>query len=123
MPENQSKGKLVLPIVGGVIGAVVLGLGLSWVVQGNRWFMYDFFAPKYEDTRRKTFEESKAYNEGMVQELQNMQFEYIKANDEQKKALASIILHRAADYDPDKLPPDLKEFIDKLKKERMESAP
>ena len=49
--------------------------------------------------RRETFEESKAYNAGMIQELQNMQFEYVKAAPEQKDALASIILHRVADYD------------------------
>ena len=112
---------MALKVVGIVIAVVVGGIGISWAVQGSNWFMYDVFAPKYEASKRKTFEESKAYHEGTVQELQNMQFEYIKADEGHKKALGDIILRRAADFPQDELPPDLKEFIDQLKKERMES--
>lgn len=100
----------------GVIG-LCLFLGLIWIIQGNNFFMYKVFGIKYENTRREIFEQSKAYNQGMIQELQNMQFEYIKANKDQKQALASIILHRSADYDVNKLPSDLREFITKLKTE------
>lgn len=121
MQEQQSNSGLVVKIIGIVIGVVVLGIGASWAIQGSNWFMYDVFAPKYEASKRKTFEESKAYHEGTVQELQNMQFEYVKADEAHKKALASIILHRAADFPEDELPPDLKEFIQQLKKERTGS--
>jgi hypothetical protein len=55
----------------------------------------------------------------MAQEIQNMQFEYIKAAPEQKDALASIILHRTADFDLDKLPEDTKMFIQQLRNERV----
>lgn len=103
-----------------VLGSLVLVLGLVWIAQGNDFFLYKVFAPKYEQVRRETFEQSKAYNQGMVQELQNMQFEYVKASPEQQKALASIILHRAADYDVNKLPPDLAEFINQLRRNRGE---
>lgn len=96
---------------------IVLMLGLAWVATGNDFFLYKAFAPKFEQVRRETFEQSKAYNQGMIQELQNMQFEYIKADNNQKDALASIILHRAADYDENKLPYDLRSFIQKLKSE------
>ena len=75
------------------------------------------FNPADENVRRITFEQSKAYNQGMIQELQNMQFEYIKSDATQKKALASIILHRAADFPSDKLPNDLYLFIEGLKHE------
>lgn len=102
-----------------VIVVLVLMLGLAWLIQGNDFFLYKVFAPKYEQVRRETFEQSKAYNQGMIQELQNMQFEYAKATPEQKDALASIILHRAADYPEDKMPSDLREFVQKLKRERM----
>lgn len=100
----------------GVVGLLAIG----WVVQGNSFFMYQMFAPKYEQVRRNTFEQSKAYNQGMVQELQNMQFEYLRANDDQKAALASIILHRAADYPPDELmmhDPNLYAFIQSLRQQ------
>jgi len=90
-------------------------LGIIWILQGSDFFLYKTFAPKYEAVRRDTFEQSKAYNQGMVQELQNMQFQYVQADKEHKAALASIILHRAADYDQDKLPPDLYSFIQSLR--------
>lgn len=99
----------------GAIGFLAVVLGLSWASQGNDFFLTKFFSPRYEAVRRDTFEQSKAYNAGMVQELQNMQFEYVRATPEQKDALASIILHRAADYDTRQLPPDLRSFIQSLR--------
>lgn len=108
----------------GIIGigvlALVVILGLTWVGQGNEFFLYKVFAPKYEQVRRETFEQSRAFNQGMVQELQNMQFEYVKAAPDQKDALASIILHRSSGYnlnDP-VVPADLRSFIAQLKQER-----
>lgn len=47
-----------------------------------------------------------------------MQFEYVKATPSQKEALATIILHRAADYDVDKLPADLRSFIQSLRNKK-----
>lgn len=105
-------------VLGSIIGAIILILGLSWLVTGNDFFLYKVFAPKQEQVRREVFEQSKAYNQGMVQELQNMQFEYVKATPEQQKALASIILHRAADYDDTKLPADLYTFVKQLRREQ-----
>lgn len=93
-------------------------LGLGWVFTGNDFFLYKYFAPKQEAVRREVFEQSKAYNQGMVQELQNMQFEYLRTTDPKAKdAMASIILHRSADYDPYKMPADLRGFILSLKSE------
>ena len=91
------------------------GLGLTWLVQGNQFFLYQYFAPKEEAVRRETFEQSKAYRQGMVQELQSMRFEYAKAGPEHRQALASLILHRSADFDRDAMPADLRDFIDGLR--------
>lgn len=115
--ENISTGK----VVGVVIVVLALLFGFGWIVRGNDFFMYKVFAPKYERVRRETFEQTKSYNQGMIQELQNMQFEYVKADPEQKDALASIILHRVADYDMDKLPPDLRQFVEQLRRERTQT--
>lgn len=107
--------------VGAIIGALVVILTLTWIVQGNDFFMYKYFGPKYEQQRREIFEQSRAFNQGMTQELENMQFEYMKATPEQKDALASIILHRASGYnlnDPI-VSADLRSFIEQLKRERM----
>ena len=106
----------------GVVGYSFIGLGLliglGWLVVYNDYALYRYFAPKRAAVERQVFEESKSFNQGTIQELQNMQFEYAKANPEAKVALASIILHRAADYPEDKMPSDLREFISKLRAER-----
>lgn len=110
-------------VIGVVVLALVIVLGLTWVVQGNDFFLYKTFGPKYEQTRREIFEQSRAFNQGMVQELQNMQFEYVKATPEQRDALASIILHRASGYNLEDpiVPNDLRAFIAQLKRERTQA--
>lgn len=103
-------------IVATVLGTFVLIFGLTWAVEGNDFLLYKFFAPKQEQVRREVFEQSKSYNDGMVQELYSMQRDYVMAkNDEQRAALKSVILHRVAGYDQSKLPFDLRQFISGLR--------
>ena len=75
-----------------VLGVLVALLAVVWLVEGNDFFLYKVFAPRREVVRREVFEQSKAYRQGMVMELQAMQAEYVKATPEQQKSLASIIL-------------------------------
>ena len=112
--------KVVLVWIASVLVVLVVLFGLAWIVQGNDFFMYKVFAPQYEKVRRETFEQTKSYNQGMVQELENMQFQYEQADDKHKAALGSIILHRAADFDETKLSSDLRSFIHKLKESKCE---
>ena len=99
---------------------VILGVivGLSWALTGNSLALYTYFAPRQEAVRRQVFEETKAYRQGMVQDLQNMQFQYAQATPVQQEALASIILHRAADVPDEILPQNLREFVNNLRRER-----
>ena len=99
----------------GILAVIIFFLELTWLITRNEFFLYKFFAPKMEQVRRETFEESKAYKTGMIQELQNMQFEYLKTDSLHREGLAQIILRRAADFDEDKLPNDLKNFIQDLR--------
>ena len=106
------------------VGVLALILGLSWVFMGNEFFLYKYFAPRQEAVRRQVFEQSRAFNQGMVQELQNMQFDYVKTTDPAAKtALASIILHRASGYNLDDpiVPADLRGFVAMLKQEHLEA--
>jgi hypothetical protein len=98
-----------------IVSVATVAMGLAWAIQGNEFFMLKVFAPKIEQVRRETFEESKAYNDGTAQELRRMQSEYIRATPEQKAALASVILHQVAGYDEGRLSPDLRSFLDSLK--------
>lgn len=108
-------------VVASVVGAFVLIMGLTWIGQGNDFFLYKVFAPQYEQARRQTFEQTKSYNQGMIQELQNMQFEYVKTDPEHQPVLASIILRRAADFDlnQSQVPTELRQFVEQLRRERM----
>lgn len=97
-----------------VLGIMFVWFILDFALNLGDLAMFKFFAPKVEQVRRETFEQSKAYRSGSVQELENMQFEYIKADPAHKAALASIIRHRAADLPSDALPSDLYSFIKNL---------
>jgi hypothetical protein len=101
----------------GILSIVGL-LGISWVAEGNEFFLYKFFAPKNEQVRRETFEQTKSYNQGMIQEIQNMQFQYYQAKPEQQAMLADIILHRVADYDINLLPLNTRSFVISLRNQK-----
>lgn len=97
-----------------VIGGVLSIGALSWGITYHELIFTSFFNPKFEDVRRNTFERSKSFRAGAVQELQNMEFEYIKADPAHKAALADIIRHRAAEIPEDAMPTDLQSFISNL---------
>jgi hypothetical protein len=111
----------------GIVGLCVLGLvvilGLTWFVQGNDFFMYKFFAPKYEQVRHDTFKNSQAYTDGMVEELQQYMLEYQKADSEHKAALKTVIIRQSAKVDEKYLPSDVRNFVDRLKSGETESKP
>ncbi len=116
--ETMCAVKIGLGVIGSavVIGGLILSsVMLGWCGQANDLAMHKVFDPKYEQVRRETFEQSKAYNQGMIQELRAMQYDYVQADEAHKAALKSIILHRFADYDENSLPPDLRDFIRSLR--------
>ena len=94
----------------------VTGLALVLILGTTEALGYRVFGTINEQSRRLIFEESKAYRQGNAQEFQNMQFGWTYAKDqEQKDALASIILHKAADVDLTTLPVDVANFIQSLR--------
>ena len=93
---------VVLPLIG----------GLGYI----SYMAYAFYAPKYEQVRYDTFKQSQTYNDGMLRDLQDLQIEYMKANDEQKAALKAIVIHRFSVYDVERLPYDLRAFYVEIKK-------
>ena len=92
------------------IGIISFALNTMGIVQ------IKVFGTAMENARREVFEETKSYNQGMSQDISNFQQQYILATPEQKEALASIILHRTADYDVSKLPTSSRAFIEKLRR-------
>jgi hypothetical protein len=104
----------------GIVGLVLLGIvalfGLTWAIQGNQFFLYKVFAPQMEEARREVFENTKSYQQGTIQNLRRMQEEYVTADTQHQGALASIILHTAADFPEADMPADIKAFVSELKR-------
>jgi hypothetical protein len=97
--------------LGGLILLLALGFGLNLFGLAN----YSFFAPKYRAVDNQVFKQSEQYNDGMVRDLENLQLEYINADQAHKDALRAIVLHRFSVYPEDKLPPNLRNFYNDLR--------
>lgn len=106
----------------GTLGALI-GLALvAFAVQGTDFFLYKTFAPRREAVRREVFEQSKAYRDGLMQELRSAQIDYAKATTpQQKQAIGSLVLHDAAGFGGD-LPPDLDGFVRTVRAEQIGGA-
>jgi len=83
-----------------IIGISVLSLisvvALCFFLNALDFGLFKTFAPKYEQVRRDTFEQSQAYNEGMRRDLESATF-----------------IHRAEGY-PNQLPADLQSFYQSI---------
>jgi hypothetical protein len=101
-----------------VIGAFLCVLGLAAIaffISFADWASFNFFSPKYEASRRATFEQSNAYNAGMIRDLENIQMEYMNADEAHKSALKAIVLHRFSVYPESQMPANLRSFYYSLK--------
>lgn len=97
----------------------LIGLLVLLVLIGITFFklgFYRFFKPKFENARREVFEETKSYNQAKFQDLLKYKLEHDRAEtEEEEEAIAFTVRHRFADYDEDKLPAELKDFLKKMK--------
>ena len=103
--------KGVAVFVVGLVLFLALCFGLNLFGLAN----YSFFAPKYRAVENKVFKESEQYNDGMIRDLQNLQMEYMSADQAHRDALRSIIIHRFSVYDQNRLPSNLWAFYQDLK--------
>ena len=101
------------------VGALVLFLALVFGLNLFGLANYSFFAPKYRAVDAQVFKQSEQYNDGMIRDLQNLQMEYMTADQAHKDALRSIILHRFSVYDQSNLPPDSWNFYQQLKQGKI----
>ena len=107
--------KIALAVIGSILGLLILTLGIGWASAGNDFAMFRFFAPRREAVRREVFEQSKAYRQGMINELRDYQMQYIKGDAAQKAAMATLIIRQADQIPAEALPADLAQFITTLR--------
>lgn len=101
-------------------GVLVLGLGIAAMagIGFAAFKSYEFYSPKYEEVRNKTFKESTAYNDGMIRDLEKLQMDYEQADEAGKASLKPIILHRFAVYDRERLPANLSAFYNSIRNDK-----
>ena len=107
--------KGILAGIGGLILFLALCFGLNLFGLAN----YSFFAPKYRAVENQVFKESEQYNDGMIRDLENLQMQYVQADDAHKALLKDIIIHRFSVYDQSNLPPDSWNFYQQLKQGKI----
>ena len=110
-------------IVFSVIGAILGILALTWVVQGNEFFLLTVFGAKMENARYNAQRESQPYKDGLVKEMYRLQTEYVQADPSHQNALAGVILGTVGAGDEEKLPVDLQRFLGDLRQQQNRPAP
>lgn len=99
----------------GFIGIVVLFLALNL---GFGWF--DVFKTKTvgkakQDAQREVFENTQSYVEGKRQEALKYRLEYMKADSSDREAIRMVVVQGFANFDEEKLPIELRNFIHDMK--------
>jgi hypothetical protein len=110
--DNGAKAIVTLTLV--PVGLVAL-LAVGWFVRANFIVQDAALAPMEEAVRRKTFEQSKAYKQGLAQDIRSLQQDYLMADEQHKKVLRSVIVHRTADVELSELPSDLASFVAQMR--------
>jgi hypothetical protein len=100
-------------IIGG-IAAILVVVGLAYFSV----FVRSDLGPRSEAVERKIFVETPSYVNGKINDLSRMRRQYKTQTDPAfKKALKEEILTAAETIDPEKLPADIRQFVEELKAE------
>ena len=102
----------------GVVGGIFFALLLIFALMFGGYEAYSFFAPKYRAVDNEVFKQSEQYNDGMIRDLENLQMQYVQADDAHKALLKDIIIHRFSVYDQNRLPPNLWAFYQDVRSGR-----
>jgi hypothetical protein len=98
---------------------VIIIIAIIFIIIGaslGSFELYKYFSPQYTEVDRKVFENSKAYVEGNIRDVENLRLEYIKADITGKEALRSTIQHRLSTFPEKELTPELYQFKKELEK-------
>lgn len=108
----------VVKTLGRVVVACVLVLALVFGIPFLGLQVMRMFGTQIESAKTDIYRENKSYVEGTVRDLRELQVDYVKADDSQKEALAGLILHRAGELDWERLPNDVRRFLNELKEKQ-----
>lgn len=106
----MKKMKVAFYAILGFIGVLVIVFGLNYLGLVN----FRFFAPKYEDARRKVYENTQSYVEGKRQTLTKYYNEWRKSDPDEKSAIRAVVLQEFANFDTDKFTTKQREWYDDI---------
>lgn len=108
MNEDNFGFKLLL-----IIPAVIMfSLGMDWIVQGNNFFLYKFFAPRQEDVRREVYTHTRSYRQGSIQRLNTLCTQLSVADTDHQPMIRDVISQEFADWDVADVPAYLHSCFD-----------
>jgi cytochrome c biogenesis factor len=103
----------------GLVGlSVIMGFILLVCITNElEIFGVKFWGVRKEEARREVFKQTPSYVQGKIQELTKYRLEYNKAKDEdEKEYYRETAIISMANVDENKLPADLRQFLNELKK-------
>jgi hypothetical protein len=93
----MSTGKIIALSILGLLTCVLLGFAVNAYDYGS----FAFWAPKYENIKRKTFEQTQSYVEGKRQDLAKYHHEWtITTDPADKKAIEALVRQQFANVKP-----------------------
>jgi hypothetical protein len=104
MSNDFDNGVPVGKIIGFSVLALVVIMAIGWLAQGNDFFLYKVFAPKYEDVRRETYTHTRSYRQGSVQRLNTLCTQVHDADEGHKPMVKDVIAHEFADWNSEDVP-------------------
>lgn len=104
--------------IGGFVVMVALIIAAAFGFPALQLQVMRMYGTELESVKTDIYRENKSYVEGTIRDLRELQVDYAKATDSQKESLAGLILHRANELDWDRLPGDVRTFLNELKEEQ-----
>lgn len=98
--------------LGGLMAVLALGFGLNYY----GFATWAFFAPREAQVQSNVFHQSQQYQDAQSVNLGQYRISYAECgNDACRDAIRSVVQEQYANYPEDKLTPDLRDFLDKMK--------
>jgi len=98
------------------IGVIIALFAIIFAANEFEIFGTKFWGVRKENARREVFEQTQSYVEGKRQEITKYRLEYqLEKDTVAKEAIRQTIITSFANFDVNKLSPDLIEFLNELK--------
>ena len=107
----------ILGIIGGILLVVALFLGIGFLGDAYNVWHIGYWGTRQAAAENKVFENNTIYVQGKRDTLNRLRMQYKTSDPAHKAAIKEEILGEAVDVDMNKLPDDLRSFVQGLQEE------